>query len=91
MFKKSILKIQDGGRPPVLRNIKCDISATIRPLLMKFGMMMHLSPRNLMANQKFQNPRMVKFGTAMHIRPPNLTDNQKFKNLQIQDGGQRPS
>ena len=34
-----------------------DISAAIRPILMKFGMMMRLddAPLNLTGNQKFQN------------------------------------
>jgi len=40
-----------------MKNVKCNISAAVRPILMKFGRMMHLSPLNLMGNQKFQNPR----------------------------------
>jgi len=39
----------------ILNNVKCDISAAVRPILMKYGKMMHLSPPNLMGNQKFQN------------------------------------
>jgi len=44
----------------ILKNVKCAISAAIQPILMKFGMLMHLSPLNLTGNQKlkkFQNPR----------------------------------
>jgi len=38
-----------------LKNVKCDISAAIPPILMKFGTMMHLSPPKLMENQKLKN------------------------------------
>ena len=40
----------------ILKNVICDISAAIRPILIKFGMMMHLCSPNLMGNQKFKNP-----------------------------------
>jgi len=36
------------------KNVKCDISAAVLPILIKFGMTMHLSPLNLMRNQKFK-------------------------------------
>jgi len=38
----------------ILKNVKCDISAAIGPILMKFGMMMHLSPPKLMKNRKLK-------------------------------------
>jgi len=44
----------------ILKNIKYNISAAIWPILMKFGMMMHLRPLNLTGKSKiskFQNPR----------------------------------
>jgi len=55
MFKKLILKNPRWRTTAILKNIKCDISAAIRPILMKFGTTMHLSPPKLMENQKFQN------------------------------------
>jgi len=41
----------------ILKNVKCDISAAVyvQPILMKFGTMMHLSPPNVMGNQKFSH------------------------------------
>jgi len=40
--------MEDGRH---FKNVKCDISAAIRPILMKFGTMMHLRPLNMMGNQ----------------------------------------
>jgi len=39
----------------ILRNVKCDITAVVRPILLKFGVMMHLIYLNVMENQKFSN------------------------------------
>jgi len=39
----------------ILKKVKCDISATIRPTLMKFSTMMHLSPPKRTKNQKLKN------------------------------------
>jgi len=42
------------------KKVKCDISAGVHPILMKFGLMMHLSPLYTYGKQKitkFQNPR----------------------------------
>jgi len=39
-----------------------DISAAIRPILIKFGMMMHLSPPKLMENQKIKNLKIQDGG-----------------------------
>jgi len=36
-----------------LKKVKRDMSAAIPPILMKFAMMMHLSPLNLMRKEKF--------------------------------------
>jgi len=55
MFKKSILKNPRWRTAVILKNVKCNISAAIRPILMKFGTMMHLSPPKLMEHQKLQN------------------------------------
>jgi len=46
----------------ILKNVKCDISTAVPPILMKFGMMMHLSPINLMGNEKFQNFKIQDSG-----------------------------
>jgi len=39
----------------ILKNVKCDITADVRPILKKFGMMMHLSAPKLIENQKLKN------------------------------------
>jgi len=41
----------------ILKIVKCDILATIWPILVKFGKAMHIRPPNLTVDQKFQNPR----------------------------------
>jgi len=41
----------------ILKKIKCDILAAVQPILMKFGMTMHISHPTLTGNQKFENPR----------------------------------
>ena len=37
-------QIQDGGRPPFKKPLNRYISATVWPILMKFGMMTHIAP-----------------------------------------------
>jgi len=39
----------------VLKIVECDISATVWPILVKFGMAMHIRLLNMKVNQKFQN------------------------------------
>jgi len=39
----------------ILKNVKCDISAAVQPILMKFGKRMHISPPNVMGNQTFSH------------------------------------
>jgi len=46
----------------ILKNVKCDISAAVRLILMKFGRMMHLSPPNLMGNQTSKNFKIQEGG-----------------------------
>ena len=41
----------------ILKIVKCDISASVWPILVKFGMAMQIRPFNLMVDQKFHNPR----------------------------------
>ena len=41
----------------ILKKIKCDILAAVQPILMKFGMTLHISHPTLTGNQKFENPR----------------------------------
>jgi len=55
MLKTSILTSPRWRTAAILKNVKCDISATVPPIFIKFGMMMHLSPLSLMGNQKFKN------------------------------------
>jgi len=63
----------------ILKNVKCDISAAVRPILMKFDMIMHLSSLNLMGNCKFQNFKIQDGGR----RPPRKSKNRGiFKTVQ---------
>jgi len=39
----------------ILKIVKCDILATVWPILVKFGTAMHAGPPNLMVTPKFQN------------------------------------
>jgi len=41
-----VIQIRDGGRQPFKKNIKRDISAIVWPILMKFGIVMHIGPSN---------------------------------------------
>jgi len=44
----------------IFKNIKWDLSAAVLPILMKFGVVMHLRPLNLMAkNFKISKSKMV--------------------------------
>jgi len=45
-IKKLEFKTQDGGRPPFGKQLNCQISATVLPILMKFGTVMHIGPLN---------------------------------------------
>jgi len=36
----------------ILEIVKCDISATVWPILVKFGTAMHIRPHNLTVDQK---------------------------------------
>ena len=38
-----ISQIQDGGRPPFWKPLNCHIFATVLPILMKFGMVTHIT------------------------------------------------
>jgi len=60
MFKRSIFKISNWRIAAILKNVKCGISAAVKPILKKFGMMMHLKPFQPDGKpkiSKFQNPR----------------------------------
>jgi len=50
--KIKLFKIRDGGRPPFWKIVKCDILATVWPILVKFGTAMHIRPPNLTVDQK---------------------------------------
>jgi len=39
----------------ILKNVKCCVAG--RPILMKFGIVVHINPLNPVGNQKFENPR----------------------------------
>jgi len=54
MFKKQFLQNPRWRTAAILKNVKCNISAAVWPILMKFGVMMHLSPHNLMGNKNFK-------------------------------------
>jgi len=55
MIKKSVLKNPKWQTAAILKNVKRNVSAVVRPILMKFGTMMHLRPLYLMGNRKFKN------------------------------------
>jgi len=38
----------------ILKIVKCGISSTVQPILVKFGTIMHISHPRLMGNQKFK-------------------------------------
>jgi len=42
MLKTSILTSPRWRTAAILKNVKCDISAAFRPILMKFGLTMHV-------------------------------------------------
>jgi len=75
MFKKSILKnnMVDGR---YFENVKCDISAVVQPILMKFGTAMHIRPPNLAVNQKFKKNSKFMIADGGHL------ENQKSWYLQ---------
>jgi len=58
----------------ILKKVKCDNSATIRPILMKFCMLLHLSLLNLIGNQKFQNFKIQDGGQ----RPSKKSKNHDY-------------
>jgi len=45
-------QIEKGWTAGILKNVKCDISVTVWPILVKFGTAMHIRPPNLAVNQK---------------------------------------
>jgi len=45
-----------------LKNVKCDISAAIPLVLMKFSLTMHISPPILMGKQKIINLKIKEGG-----------------------------
>jgi len=73
MFKKSTLINPRWRTAAILKNVKCDISAAVRPILMQFGMMMHLNPLKQTGNQKFSKSKMADGG---HL------ENEKLRYLQ---------
>jgi len=56
-FLSFIFKTSYGGRPPLRKTLNVITLQPFQPILMKFGMMMHLRPLHLMGNQKLKkNP-----------------------------------
>ena len=56
----------------ILKNVKCDISANVWLILMQFGTAMHISPPNLMGDQKFENFKIQDGADGAHL------ENQKI-------------
>jgi len=77
----------------ILKNVKCDMSAAVRPILMKFGMLMdgsHLENRKITISRK-QFGRFWRNFAWWHILVfQSLSAVQKIKLLKIQDGGRLP-
>jgi len=55
--KKQFLTNPTWHTAAILKNVKCNISAAVRPILMKVGMMMPSQPDGKPQISKFQNPR----------------------------------
>jgi len=47
----------------ILKHVKCNSSAAVRPILMKFGKkVVHINHPNLMGDQKFENLKIQDVG-----------------------------
>ena len=53
------------------KKVKCDISTTVRPILVKFGMAMHIHTPKLMSDLNFENFK-IKIADGGHL------ENQKI-------------
>ena len=68
--KNQTLKNLKWRTSAILKIVKCDISATVWPVLVKFGMAMHIRPPNLTVDQKFKLTSKSKMadGTGGHLQ-----------------------
>ena len=62
-------KMADGRH---LKIVKCDISATVWPILVKFGTVMQIRPPSLTVNQKFQNFETQDCGWRPYLKSKNF-------------------
>jgi len=53
------------------KDVKCDISAIVLPILVKFGMVMHNCPPNDRVYQKFANLKMQDGGQLSFLKSKN--------------------
>ena len=65
-----ISKIQDGGRPPLWKPLNRHISATVLPILMKFGTVTHTGPVQEMMRQTVKISNVWKSKTAERKQQP---------------------
>ena len=61
-----------------MKNVKGNISAAVRPTLMKFGTMMHVSAPNLIGNQKLKNSKIQDVGRKIVLSHKPLADFDKI-------------
>ena len=55
LFKYQTFKNPRWQTAAILKIVERDISATVLPILVKFGTAMHIRPPNLTVDQKFQD------------------------------------
>ena len=64
--KNRISQIQDGGRPPFWKLLNRYISATVWPILMKFGTMTHIGPLQRIDRYNFEFLK-IQNGGGRHL------------------------
>jgi len=69
--KNQFLKNPRRRTAAILKNVKCDISAAIQPILMKFGTIIHLVNVNLTRNHKFKNVNIQDGGRRQSWKSKN--------------------
>ena len=62
----------------ILKNVNCDIFAAVRPILMKFGTMIHLRPLNQTGNQNFKNFKIQDGGWHLSWKLKNRISQKLF-------------
>ena len=61
----------------ILKNVKCDISATVWPILVKFGTLMHVRRPNLTVDQRLKKIK-IQDGGRGHLENRKITISPKL-------------